>query len=66
VVVAVLMIGCHVSTVPIKKYDGAHTNISTKQSAKNPARETSLDEFPANLSKNTPAWPTRPTAYAPM
>jgi hypothetical protein len=51
-IVAVLMISCQVSTVPIKKYDGAHTNTSTTQNAKNQARENNPDAFPANLSKN--------------
>jgi hypothetical protein len=51
-VVTVLMISCQVSTVPIRKYDGAHTSTSSTQMAKNHARDANLDAAPANRSNN--------------
>src|SRR4051812_39363757 len=54
-VVAVLMISCHVSTLRSRRIDGAHTTISRTQKAKKVARLATSDAHPAKRSKN----PTR-------
>src|SRR5437763_9051761 len=51
IVVAVLMMSCHVSNGRITN-DGAHTRMSRTQKAKNGARLANRAACPANLSKN--------------
>src|SRR3954469_5695260 len=55
IVVAVLMISCHVSMLPMRKNDGPHTTINKTQNAKNVARLATSAAQPAKRSKN----PTR-------
>src|SRR5258708_30646098 len=55
IVVMVLMISCHVSTLRIKECVGAHTTTSNTHTVKNIARLATFDDTPANRSKG----PTR-------
>jgi hypothetical protein len=55
IVVAVLMISCQVSTLPMIRNDGAHSTISATQKAKKTARPAMCEAAPAKRSKN----PTR-------
>jgi hypothetical protein len=52
IVVMVLMISCHVSTLFNKKIVGAHSTTSTTQKVKNVARPDTLAAQPAKRSKN--------------
>jgi hypothetical protein len=55
IVVNVLMISCHVSTLRIRKTVGAQTVMRKTQNAKNAARLAMRDDHPANWSNG----PTR-------